>query len=173
MKSPFKHTRFWARFWAVAIATLILLCGMSVVNFDLRSPAVKAQPAPLRRADPALISAQIYQQLPALPRENQYISSDTGAPAADDTLVSRIIRYHIYTQERPTNFRLDWKLTIADYLGAFERMTADGYPDYGLRENPMEGDIAAVQSLSAEQRNQLVNALYEALTTEPTEPAEP
>jgi hypothetical protein len=178
MKPSVKQLRFWPiRFWsiALAIAAILIFSGIaSSLNMGWHSLSVQAQPAPLRRVNPTLLSAQIYEQLPNLPLENQYISSDTNSPAADNTLVSRIIRYHIYIQERPTNFRLDWKLTLADYLGAFERITADQYPDYGLRENPMEGDIAAVQSLSAEQRNQLVNALYEASTTnQPAEPAEP
>ena len=125
---------------------------------------VQAQPVPLRRITPAVIAAQVQAQLPDLPLENQYISRG-GTAAEDDTLVSRIIRYHIYTKDRPTNFRLDWKLTIADYLGAFERISARDYPDYELRENPMEGDIAAVRSLSRQQRDHLVNTLYEAFTT--------
>ncbi|PZO21176.1 MAG: hypothetical protein DCF25_05425 [Leptolyngbya foveolarum] len=53
---------------------------------------------------------KIYEQLPALPLENQY-SSKTGQVAEDNTLVARIIRYHLYSKERPTNFRLEWKLS--------------------------------------------------------------
>ncbi len=126
---------------------------------------VQAQPAPLRRIDPSAIATLIYAQMPALPLENQYISSKTGQIAEDNTLVSRIIRYHLYSKKRPTNFRFDWKLTMADYLGAFDRISANNYANYGLRENPMAADIAAVQSLSPEARNQLVNAVYVAFTT--------
>ncbi len=134
-----------------------------------------AQPTPIRRANPAAISAQIYQQLPELPLENQYLSEDTGTAVADNTLISRLIRYHIYIKNRPTVFRLDWKLTVADYLGAFERISADSYLDYGLRSNPYENDIAAITSLSPAQRNSLVNALYAAFTTpqNPEQSAEP
>lgn len=129
------------------------------------SPAsAYAQPTPLRRINPATLSAQVYEQLPDFPLENQYISSESGEAAIENTLVSRIIRYHLYSQERPTNFRLDWKLTMADYLGAFERITPDQYPDYGLRENPMAGDIAVVQSLTPAMRDRLVNTLYETFT---------
>lgn len=135
----------------------------------LGSPAVQAQPAPLRRVNPTAISAQIYGQLPDVPLENQYISSETGAPAEDNTLVSRLIRYHIYIRQRPTNFRLDWKLTLADYLGAFERMSAGDYPDYGLRTNPIAEDIAVVRSLSREQRDRLVDTLYETFTVPPAD----
>lgn len=123
-----------------------------------------AQPTPLRRVNPFTISAQIYQQLPDFPLENQYTSSETGDIATDNTLVSRFIRYHIYIKNRPTNFRLDWKLTLADYLGAFERISADRYADYGLRENPLPDDIAVIESLSPTQRNDFINTLYEAFT---------
>ena len=152
------------------MAALIVLSGwgsggLTHQRFPLRweGATAQAQPVPLRRIAPAEIAAQVQAQLPDLPLENQYISRD-GTAAEDDTLVSRIIRYHIYTKDRPTHFRLDWKLTIADYLGAFERILARDYPDYELRENPMAGDIAAVRSLSRQQRDHLVNTLYEAFT---------
>lgn len=128
-------------------------------------PSATAQPTPIRRINPAAISAYLYEQLPNFPLENQYVSSDTGAPATENTLISRLIRYHIYIKNRPTVFRLDWKLTLADYLGAYERIRPNSYVDYGLRENPYAGDIAVMESLSVEQRNTLVNALYEAFTT--------
>lgn len=131
------------------------------------SGAAIAQPTPIRRVNPTAVSTQIYQQLPGLPLENQYISEETGTAASDNTLVSRLIRYHIYIKNRPTVFRLDWKLTVADYLGAFERIAADSYLDYGLRSNPYERDLAAMASLSPAQRDELVNALYAAFTTTP------
>ena len=158
------------RLLGTAVAAVIILTGLGSDGLTpCRFPVpwgpapVQAQPAPLRRANPTTIAAQVQVQMPNLPLENQYISRD-GTAAEEDTLVSRIIRYHIYTKDRPTNFRLDWKLTIADYLGAFERMSARDYPDYELRENPMEGDIAAVRSLSRQQRDHLVNMLYETFT---------
>ncbi len=167
MKSLSKRYRFFSV--ALAMAAIIMLAGTGSFNFQrfplpLGAPSAQAQPAPLRRIDPTTISAQVYELLPDLPLENQYISSETGAPATDNTLVSRMIRYHIYIKERPTNFRLDWKLTLADYFGAFERISADRYPDYGLRDNPLEGDRTVIQTLSPEQRDQLVNALYETFT---------
>ena len=84
--------------------------------------------------------------------------------------MKHIIYYEIYTQNRPTVFRLDWKLTLADYLGAFERISSDSYPDYGLQENPYANDIAAIESLSPQQRTTLVHTLYEVFTTS-AEPA--
>lgn len=126
-------------------------------------PSAQAQPARLRRVNPTELAARVYAQVPALPLENQYIGSD-GKIAENNTLVSRIIRYHLYSKERPTNFRFDWKLTMADYLGAFDRISADNYASYGLRENPAEADVAVIRGLSREVRDRLTNALYEAFT---------
>lgn len=164
------------RLLGAAVAAVVMLMGWGSVDLNLQHfpvrlghSTVHAQPAPLRRVNPTVAAAQIQAQLPDLPLENQYLHSD-GTAAADNTLVSRIIRYHIYIKERPTNFRLDWKLTLADYLGAFERVSARNYPDYGLRENPMEGDVAAVRSLSRVQRDRLVNTLYETFTPSSANP---
>jgi hypothetical protein len=105
---------------------------------------------------------QIYQQLPDFPRENQYISRESGKMAESNTLIGRLIRYHVYIKSRPVNFRLDWKLTLADYLGANERMPAATYPGADtLRTNPLPGDIAAIRSLDRQQRDALVQALVD------------
>ncbi|NJO41413.1 MAG: hypothetical protein HC769_13695 [Cyanobacteria bacterium CRU_2_1] len=119
---------------------------------------------------------QVYEQLPDLPLENQYVSQETGDVAQENTLISRLIRYHIYTQGRPPQFRLDWKLTLADYLGVNERMVASAYPSADTLDiNPMQGDVAAIQSLDRAQRDALVQILVnifapEFTTTETTEP---
>ncbi|MFM7427324.1 MAG: hypothetical protein ACKO7W_20380 [Elainella sp.] len=111
------------------------------------------------------VSQQIYQQLPNLPLENQYISAETGDVSEANTLLNRLIRYHVYVKGRPINYRLDWKLTLADYLGVNERMEAETYPSAtGLRVNPLEGDIAAVRSLTLAQRTALVDALAASFT---------
>lgn len=103
---------------------------------------------------------QVYQQLPNLPQENKYVSKETGKVATDNTLVSRLIRYHVYVRGRPTNFRLDWKLTLADYLGVNEVMEENGYPGTEtLRQNPLEGDRAAIARLSRQQRDALAQTL--------------
>jgi hypothetical protein len=103
---------------------------------------------------------QVYLQLPDLPRENQYVNRETGKVAENNTLMSRLIRYHVYVKSRPVNFRLDWKLTLADYLGANERMPASSYPGSDtLRTSPMPGDIAAIQALNRTQREALVQTL--------------
>lgn len=103
---------------------------------------------------------KVYQQLPDFPKENDYVSRQTGEVLTNNTLVGRLIRYHRYVQQRPVQYRLDWKLTIADYLQANATMLATSYPGNSTFENnPMDGDREAIASLSREQRNALVNTL--------------
>jgi len=114
----------------------------------------------------------VYLEMPELPLENQYANLDTGEDADEDyTLIRRLIRYHIYVQNRPPLFRLDWKLTLADYLTvtdpntgqpvpANERITYATYPGANVLDpHPLEGDRAAIASLSREQRDRLVDVL--------------
>lgn len=142
----------------------------------------QAQPrVVIRRVEPATIAAQIYTQYPDFPTENTYTLGRGGEVAVDDTLISRLIRYHLYVMNRPANFRLDWKLTIADYLDAFERIRAARYPSADvLSENPMEGDKTAIRAMTRQQRNQLSQALFDLFigrevgaSPEPSTPAEP
>jgi hypothetical protein len=117
-------------------------------------------PAQVQRFSIPNIAEQVYQQISFLPRENQYISTETGQQAATNTLVSRLIRYHTSLKGRSPNFRLDWKLTLADYLGANELMVSAVYPGSDtLRSNPMAADVAIMQKLNRAQREQLVNVL--------------
>lgn len=103
---------------------------------------------------------EVYGMMPELPLENQYVNAETGERDEESTLISRLIRYHIFIKARPNRFRLDWKLTLADYLGAYERMVRDTYPGANvLTENPLEGDKAAIASLSRQQRDRLVDVL--------------
>lgn len=103
---------------------------------------------------------QVYEQVPDLPLENQYISIETGEVDENSTLISRLIRYHLYTKGRPPFYRLDWKLTLADYMAANEIMNLALYPGVDtLRTNPMRNDMAAISSLTRAQRAALVDAL--------------
>lgn len=103
---------------------------------------------------------QVYQQLPDLPLENQYVNQQSGKVDSDNTLASRLIRYHMFVKGRPPNFRLDWKLTIADYLDANELIEEEVYPGADtLRENPLVGDRAVIQRLTRVQRNTLIQTL--------------
>jgi len=103
----------------------------------------------------------VYAVMPELPLENNYKNTDTGEePDEDYTLIRRLIRYHIYNQNRPPLFRLDWKLTLADYLGANEQINLDTYPGANVLEpHPLDGDRAAIASLSPQQRDRLVEVL--------------
>jgi hypothetical protein len=102
----------------------------------------------------------VYEQIPDFPRENQYISKETGKVATEDTLVGRLIRYHLYVKGRPPSYRLDWKLTLADYLGLTGALEVGEYPGATkLKKNPAEGDVAAIRKLNRAQRDALVQAL--------------
>ncbi|MEB3177845.1 MAG: hypothetical protein VKL59_02215 [Nostocaceae cyanobacterium] len=108
---------------------------------------------------------RVYEQLPDLPLENQYVSKETGQVAKDNTLISRLIRYHTLIKGRAPNYRLDWKLTLADYLQANEVMYANAYPGNDtLRQNPLEGDRNAIERLNRKQRNALVEVLVSIFT---------
>ncbi|MCC5597777.1 hypothetical protein [Nostoc favosum] len=118
------------------------------------------QPAYAQRITPSDVWQLVYQQLPDFPRENKYISKENGQVAENNTLINRVIRYHIYTKGRAPIYRLDWKLTLADYLGANEIMYDTPYPGNDtLRENPIEGDRKAISRLTRSQRNALVQVL--------------
>lgn len=114
---------------------------------------------------------QVYELLPDFPRENQYVNQETGKVAESNTLISRLIRYHIYVKARPVVYRLDWKLTLADYLGANERMPASTYPSADtLRTNPFQNDVAVIRSLNRTQRDALVQTLVNIFTTRDSVP---
>lgn len=132
------------------------------------------------------IESKVYEQLPDLPLENQYVSQENGEVNPKSTLISRLIRYHIYVKGRPPQYRLDWKLTLADYLGTNELMFEGVYPGSdNLRDNPMMGDRQAIANLTRSQRNALVHTLVslynpqylqllqEAATQTPETPTQP
>jgi hypothetical protein len=103
---------------------------------------------------------KVYEQIPDFPKENNYISKESGKVAENNTLANRIIIYHSYIKGRAPNFRLDWKLTLADYLGDNEVMYENSYPGNDtLKKNPLEADKLAISKLTRRQRNDLVQAL--------------
>lgn len=113
---------------------------------------------------------QVYQLMPDLPLENQYVNKDTRE-VSTSTLISRLIQYHTTTKRRSPLYRLDWKLTLADYLGVNEGISSSIYPGANaLRTNPLEGDRAAIQKLNRVQRDALVQALV--TTFSPAVPAD-
>lgn len=117
---------------------------------------------------------QVYQRLPNLPLENQYVSQETGKVDTDNTLVSRLIRYHLYVKNRLPNFRFDWKMTMADFLGANDYLVEAEYPSANtLTANPMEGDRAAIEKLNRAERDALINALVSSFSPNITQTPAP
>lgn len=109
---------------------------------------------------PKLIAPQVYSLLPDFPLENSYVRTETGEVDSENTLARRLIRYHIYIKGRSPLFRLDWKLTLADYLGVHQLMEPSQYPGQGaLNENPLRADIAAIATLNRQDRDELVGVL--------------
>lgn len=109
---------------------------------------------------PEKVAEEVYQQIPDFPLENNYTSRETNQINLENTLISRLVRYHQYTKSRPTTFRLDWKLTLADYLGKNEIINDERYPGFNtLTKNPFSGDRKVIENLTMQQRNNLVNVL--------------
>jgi hypothetical protein len=146
---------------------LILVLGMFWLSLEqnqsIYANLLSTSPAYAQNIRSGDIWQQVYEQVPNLPKENQYISTETGKVAENSTLVTRLIQYHVYLKGRAPNYRLDWKLTLADYLNANEVMYDSSYPGHDtLRKNPFEGDRAAIRRLTRKQRNALVQALVNA-----------
>lgn len=109
-----------------------------------------------------VIAQQVYDQFPTLPKANQYRRQSDGLVATDNTLISRLIRYHRDIKKRPTRYRFDWRLTLADYLGANDIIRAERYPGFStLQESPLEGDRQLIEALNRQQRQELVDFLAE------------
>lgn len=140
----------------VVSGAIVQSSGTPTQAQSLGSAFVVAQ----RQIRPQEVAIQFYERLPDFPRENQYVSAATGEVDADNTLVMRLIRYHIYVRGRPTQYRLDWKLTLADYLGVNKPMQAETYPGYEtLRTNPLDGDRDVIRQFSRTERNALIHTL--------------
>ncbi len=119
-----------------------------------------ALPAQARVVRTAEIAQKVYMDLPTIPLENQYFNQKLNKIDPQNTLINRILRYHAYTKGRPVDLRLDWKLTIADYLDANDIMDPATYPSHDvLSKNPLDADRAAVNTLSRSTRNQLIDRL--------------
>ena len=148
----------WQTLTALMVVGVIVLS--SGAGKSIQTNLFSIQPAMAQRITPGDVWQQVYQQLPNFPRENKYISKENGKVAENNTLVNRLIKYHIYTKGRAPIYRLDWKLTLADYLGANEIIYDTSYPgNDSLRENPLEGDRKAISRLTRSQRDALVQVL--------------
>jgi hypothetical protein len=139
----------------VSIGLSLLLTG-SYWGGVLRIAPVRSQAIPSAQG----VWRQVYEKIADFPKENQYISLTTGKVAADNTLAARLIRYHVFLKGRSPLYRLDWKLTLADYLTVNEVMTEVSYPGRdALKTSPLQGDQAAIRRLTRQQRDTLVQVL--------------
>ena len=146
---------------------LILVLTAAIFNFGVVSfELVNHQAALAQFTSSGNIWRQVYQKLPDFPKENKYVTKRKRKVAENNTLARRMIQYHLRQKGRAPNYRLDWKLTLADYLGANEIMYDNQYPGHDtLRKNPLEGDRAAIASLSRSERNALVQVLVDIFTS--------
>lgn len=140
---------------AMVIGFLLVFGGGVIKQTGLGEQPVFAQ-----YLRPEFVADQVYLRLTYLPKENQYISKETGEVVPDNTLINRLIRYHQDIKKRPTRFRIDWQLTLADYLGVNEEIKEERYPGRSaLKDNPMEADIKIINNLNRRQRKELVEVL--------------
>ncbi len=111
---------------------------------------------------PKDVAAKVYPRLPNVPLENQYIRAETKKQATDSTLISRLIQYHTTVKGRSPLYRLDWKITLADYLGVNDYLVDAAYPGHSfLTKSAMEQDRSIIQKLNRNQRNALIQALVD------------
>lgn len=149
----------------LTLLTLGVVGFLSAIHIQLPDFSFGTQPVLAQRIRIEGAWRKVYAKLPDLPLENQYVSRESGKVDPDNTLVSRLIRYHVYVKGRPPFYRLDWKMTLADYLGVNGAMDEAIYPSSDtLRKNPTEGDVAAINRLNRVQRDALVQALVDAFT---------
>ncbi|YAI81282.1 MAG: hypothetical protein ACQJCO_05455 [cyanobacterium endosymbiont of Rhopalodia sterrenbergii] len=136
-----------------------LVIGGGQFKFS-RNDSFKVQSVSAQTLRPEEVAAIVYEKLSYLPRENQYIRKDTGEIDPVQTLISRLIRYHRDLKRRVPSVSLDWKITLADYLGVNESMKEDRYPGSStLQSNPLTPDVEAIQKLNRHQRQELVDLL--------------
>ncbi len=149
------------KFVATTTIALLLFSGASVIKESSSFHVLFSTSAEARDFRAEQVAKEVYDRLSFLPKENDYINSDTGKIDRNRTLARRFIRYHIYVKGRSVLSRFDWKLTLADYLGYNEPLLESRYPDYKtLAENPRAGDRQAINNLTVEQRNLLVETVF-------------
>lgn len=127
------------KFWFLVILTTFTVLAGSILQTG--EPLMAGQ-------TPAIaIANQLYDQYPDIPR----------ATAANTTLLSRFINYHLDAQARPAQYHLDWELSMADYLDA-------SYSSKVKQPVVNSHDKHAMQSLSRQQRQDLVQSLEQYFT---------
>jgi hypothetical protein len=152
-----------SRFLPVAL-TLLLGTSLTVGSW-FSAGTLEVQPALAQRIRPDGVWKVVYDRLPDFPQENQYVNKESGKVDPENTLAGRLIRYHLYTKGRPPFYRLDWKVTLAEYLEVHRVMEETSYPSANtLRTSPVQGDIAAIKRLNRVQREALIQVLVDAFT---------
>ena len=142
--------------WKTWILGLFISTAIATVFLSIAPPSIASL---VRTAD---IAQKIYTELPEIPLENQYFNQKLKKIDPNNTLINRILRYHAFTKGRPTDMRLDWKLTVADYLGANDIMDPATYPSHDvLSKNPLDDDRAAVNTLTRSMRDRLIDRLIQ------------
>ncbi|MGK7904852.1 MAG: hypothetical protein AB4352_26295 [Hormoscilla sp.] len=142
------------------LLTAALTLGLTFVEIGQYDSFGQSRAAAQVRIRPSQVWRVVYEKLPELPKENHYVNRETGEVDRDNTLIRRLLRYHIFVKSRPPQYRLDWKLTLADYLDANEVISESIYPGHDLlRENPRDGDRSAIARLNRQQRDALVEVL--------------
>ena len=163
MKKVIKSPKKIRIFLAIALGVGWTLASGAFPNQGL----LAQEPTMFQRFRTENVWRQVYEQLPDLPKENNYVNTETGEVDPNNTLVGRLIRFHIYTQGRPPLYRFDWKLTFADYLGVTGAIDEETYPSANrLRPNPAERDVAVIRSLNRVQREALIQALVDAFAAQ-------
>jgi hypothetical protein len=110
------------------------------------------------------IALRFYQRVPNFPRADNYKVTNPQIKIPS-TLVERLALYHTLVKGRSPQRRFDWKLTLADFLGLNDVISAQSYPgrEY-LDKNPLEDDRVTIRQLNRQQRNQLVQTLVDLYT---------
>jgi hypothetical protein len=153
-----KNKTMRPRFFGLMVIGIALWVGLSALG----TGSWFTLPVQAQADTPEAIALQAYEQLPWLSKENQYQRQDNGKIAEESTLMSRLIRYHTQNKTRSPFFRLDWKLTLANYLGLDDYIQAETYPGASyLNPNPMESDRKIIQGLNRKQRDALVQAIVD------------
>ena len=130
-----KHLKFW---FLVTLTTFTVLAGSILQTGE---PLMAGQTSAIA------IANQLSSQYPDIPR----------ATAANTTLLSRFIDYHLDAQARPAQYHLDWELSMADYLDA-------SYSTQAKQPAVNSLDKQAMKSLSRQQRHDLVQSLEQHFT---------
>jgi hypothetical protein len=126
---------------ALCLTVFTMMTSMVAPTFALPSTKVAAQ--------------QLYKKLPDFPKENAY----------------SIITYHNVIKGRSPYSRIDWKFTLADYLGINDEMGYQEYPGAEtLTANPMVRDRKVIDQLTRKQREALTAALVNIYDRERPEP---